>query len=49
MVIISNFVFWVDGVVMVDFIREEDGYNFEFYGLMILCDCLVERLFKVEV
>lgn len=44
----SNFAPWVDGAVMVDFTREEDGYNPEFYGLTALRDRLAERLPKAE-
>ena len=39
---------WIDGAVMIDFTREEDGYDPVFYGLTTLRDRLAERLPSAE-
>lgn len=39
---------WIDGAVMIDFTREEDGYDPVFYGLTHLRDRLAERLPSAE-
>lgn len=44
----TNFAPWIDGAVMVDFTREEDGYDPVFYGLSQLRDRLAERLPDAE-
>ncbi len=46
--IASSFAPWIDGAVMIDFTREEDGYNPVFYGLTSLRDRLAERLPRAE-
>lgn len=44
----NSFAPWIDGAVMIDFTREEDGYNPVFYGLTTLRDRLAERLPRAE-
>ncbi|MGA1622897.1 MAG: GTPase family protein, partial [Synechocystis sp.] len=44
----ANFEPWIDEAVMIDFTREEDGYDPVFYGLTTLRDRLAARLPAAE-